>query len=144
MGPQGISNILIALDGSAGANKAIAVSINIAKRFGADLHASSIEEDLPHCAIGLIRESRTEQEESRYFQRIVEEARQAAHKEGVTMHPHILPGHEVETIIRFVREPAIDVLAIGFTGHSNVMGQIWGSTSQSLTQQAPCHVLVVK
>ena len=92
------------------------MSIDMAKWLGADLHWISIKEGLPHGAISLARESRTEQEESRYFQRIVDEARQAAHKEGITLHPHILPGHEVETVVRFVREHKIDLLVIGFEG----------------------------
>ena len=139
-----ISKILIALDGSDGANKALAVSIDLAKRFRAELHSISIEEDLPHYAIGQVGVLRTEQEESHYFQQIVEKAQADAHREAVTLHSHVLPGHEVETIVRFVREHKIDLLVIGFTGHSNLLGPIWGSTSQSLAQQAPCQVLIVK
>lgn len=140
----GIRKILIAHDGSDGAWKALSVSIDLSKRFRAELHSVSIEEHLPQYALGLLREREAEQQESRYFQQIVEEARQAARKEGILLHPHILPGHEVETIVRFVREHNVDLLVIGFMGHSKTLGRLWGSTSQSLAQQAPCPVLVVK
>jgi nucleotide-binding universal stress UspA family protein len=144
MAPTGFSKILIAHDGSEGANKALAASIDLAKRFQSELHLISIEEHLPHYALGMVRETEKEREESRYFQEIVEKSRVLALKQGVTLHPHILPGHEVDTIVRFARDHKIDLLVLGFTGHSNIFTRIWGSTSQSLTQLASCQVLVVK
>jgi nucleotide-binding universal stress UspA family protein len=67
-----------------------------------------------------------------------------AAERGVRLQAKILPGHEMETIIRYAREGGYDLLVIGFMGHSKVLGRIWGGTSQNLTKLSPCPVLVVK
>ena len=57
---------------------------------------------------------------------------------------HVMPGHEVQTIIEFCKEGGFDLLVVGFMGHSRIFERIWGSTSQTLTRLAPCSVLVAK
>ena len=136
--------ILIANDGSEGAKKALIVAIDLAKRYQAELHSISVEQHLPHyaAAVGEILEERAEA--NNYFQKINKEAEALAHQHGITLHPHVLPGHEVETVIRFAKDHQFDLLVIGFMGHSKIFGRIWGSTSQNLTRLTPCTVLVVK
>ncbi len=136
--------ILIANDGSEGAKKALITAIDLARRYTAELHSISIEEHLPHYAatVGEVLEERAEA--NNYFQKINEEAVALALQQGVTLQTHVLPGHEVETVIRFTKEHQFDLLVIGFMGHSKIFGRIWGSTSQNLTRLAPCTVLVVK
>ncbi|TSA03345.1 MAG: universal stress protein [Nitrospiraceae bacterium] len=136
--------ILVGLDGSDGAKKAFSVAVKLASQFGAELHSISVEEKLPHYAatVGEVLESK--QEAADYFRRITAEASQSACAAGVTLHSHVMPGHEVETIVTFAREKGFDLLVIGFMGHSRIFGRIWGSTSQNLTKLSPCTVLVVK
>ena len=136
--------ILVGLDGSDGAAKALAVAVKLAAQFGADLHSISVEEKLPHYAatVGEVMESK--QEAAEYFRKITAEAQQTAKAAGVTLRCHVLPGHEVETIVTFAKEKGFDLLVIGFMGHSRIFGRIWGSTSQNLTKLSPCTVLVVK
>jgi nucleotide-binding universal stress UspA family protein len=43
-----------------------------------------------------------------------------------------------------VRENAIDLLVIGFTGHSRIYDHIWGGTAHNLTATVRSNVLVVK
>ncbi len=136
--------ILVGLDGSEGASKALAVAVKLAAQFGAELHSISVEEKLPHYAatIGEVQESK--QEAADYFRKITAEAQQSARASGVTLRSHVMPGHEVETIVIFAKDHGFDLLVIGFMGHSKIFGRIWGSTSQNLAKLAPCTVLVVK
>ena len=136
--------ILVGLDGSEGANKALAVAVKLAAQFGAELHSISVEEKLPHYAatIGEVQESK--QEAVNYFRKIVAEAQESAWASGVTLHSHVMPGHEVEAIVTFAKDHGFDLLVIGFMGHSKIFGRIWGSTSQNLAKLSPCTVLVVK
>ncbi len=136
--------ILIANDGSAGAKLALGVAINLAKKYGAELHSISVEEGVPHYAatIGEVEEFKKEANE--YFRKINEEAAERAKKEGIDLKTKVLAGHEVETIVNYAREGEFDLLVIGFMGHSKIFGRIWGSTSQNLTKLAPCTVVVVK
>jgi len=136
--------MLVANDGSEGARKALTTAIDLAKRYSAELHSISVEEHLPHYAatVGEVLEERAEAND--YFKKVNEEAEAMALQHGVTLHSHVHPGHEVETVIRFAQDYHFDLLVIGFMGHSKIFGRIWGSTSQNLTRLAPCTVLVVK
>jgi nucleotide-binding universal stress UspA family protein len=136
--------ILVGHDGSEGAKKALLAAATLASRFGAELHSISVEEKLPHYAatVGEVLESK--QEAADYFRKITAEAQRVSQTSGVTLHSHVMPGHEVETIVTFAKDHGFDLLVIGFMGHSKIFGRIWGSTSQNLAKLSPCTVLVVK
>jgi len=138
------TKMLVANDGSDGGKKALAAAIVMAKKFGAELHSISVKERPSHFAetVGEVME---EQEEAdKFFGRVTGEAIMRAREQGVDLRCAVLPGHEVETIIRFARGGHFDLLVIGFMGHSRVFERIWGGTSQNLTRSSPCSVLVVK
>ena len=136
--------ILVAIDGSEGANKALRAAIDVAKHYEADLHSISIEEHLPHYAATVGEVLEAKQEAAEYFRRVIREAESAALAYGVRLTTHVTPGHEVEAIVQFVKDRGFDLLVIGFMGHSRIYERIWGGTSQNLTRLAPCSVLVVK
>jgi nucleotide-binding universal stress UspA family protein len=136
--------ILVANDGSEGAKKALHIAIAMANRFGAELHEISVEERLPHYAATVGEVVEAKQEAAEYFRNVTREAEMSAMTQGVTLRSHILPGHEVETIVTFAKQHGFDLLVVGFMGHSKIFGRIWGSSSQNLTKLAPCTVLVVK
>ena len=138
------TKMLVANDGSDGGKKALAAAIVMAKKFGAELHSISVKERPSHYAetVGEVME---EQEEAdKFFGRVTGEAIMRAREQGVDLRCAVLPGHEVETIIRFARQGHFDLLVIGFMGHSRVFDRIWGGSSQNLTRSSPCSVLVVK
>ncbi len=136
--------ILVGYDGSDGAKKALKAAIDIAKHYGVELHSISVEENLPHYAatVGEVLEAKAEK--NGYFARLVEEAKEMAAKEGVTLHSKVVAGHEVETIVDYARNHHFDLVVIGFMGHSKIYDRVWGSTSQNITKLVPCTVMVVK
>jgi len=136
--------ILVGNDGSEGAKKALRAAIHLAKHTGAELHSISVEEDLPHYAatVGEVLEAKAEK--NGYFARLNQESREMAAKEGVSLQTHVMAGHEVQTIVDYVRERHVDLVVIGFMGHSKIYDRVWGSTSQNITRLAPCTVMVVK
>jgi nucleotide-binding universal stress UspA family protein len=150
--PRGISTqeekmfkkILVGNDGSEGAKKALKAAIDLAKHYGAELHSISVEEDLPHYAatVGEVLEAKAEK--NNYFGRINEEAQQMASGEDISLHTHVIAGHEVQTIVDYTREHHFDLVVIGFMGHSKVYDRVWGSTSQNIARLVPCTVMVVK
>lgn len=136
--------ILIALDGSEGSREALKTAIEIAAMCGADLHSISVEEDLPQyvATIGEFEEVKRQKDE--FFERINSEAMDQAKAAGATLVPHVVAGHEVESIISFCEEGGFDLLVVGFMGHSRIFDRVWGSTSQTLTRLSPCTVMVAK
>lgn len=137
------SKILHGLDGSPGSFKALEEALRLAKACGAELDTISVEE-VPQYA-GAIGEIVEEQDIARHrFNEYVAEARKRAAAAGVEVHPHVIVGHEVKTVVEFVKAHGFDLLVIGFMGHSALYDRVMGSTCQSLVRLAPCSVLVVK
>jgi nucleotide-binding universal stress UspA family protein len=136
--------ILVANDGSEGARKAMIAAIDLAKKYKAELHSISVEEHLPHYAATVGEVLEEHDEANIYFKKVNEEAMALGLQNGIALHTHVLPGHEVETVVNFAKDHQFDLLVIGFMGHSKIFGRIWGSTSQNLARLSPCTVLVVK
>jgi nucleotide-binding universal stress UspA family protein len=136
--------ILVAHDGSEGAQKAFAAALDLAARCGAELHVISVVEVHSHFASTMGEVMEEKDEEVKLYEQVKQEAARNAAERKVPFEARILAGHEVETIIRHAREGGYDLLAIGFMGHSRVFGRIWGGTSQNLAKLSPCTVLVVK
>jgi nucleotide-binding universal stress UspA family protein len=138
------NQILIAHDGSDSARKAFDAAVELAKQLGSRLRMICVEEEVPRHA-EVIDEFREEKDRAdSYFGQLASQCRSRAAMQGVVLDTVIVPGHAVRVIGDFIRENAIDLLVIGFTGHSRVYVHIWGGTAHNLTSTAACSVLVVK
>jgi nucleotide-binding universal stress UspA family protein len=135
--------ILVAHDGSAGAQKAMAVAIDLARRYGAELHLISVIEELPKYAATIDEVEEVRAEALRHYQAIQEEACQQAEQRGVKAYDTILPGHEVQTIVQHAEQGGFDLLVVGRQGHSARWLKYLGSTSSQIAFHAPCTVIVV-
>ena len=135
--------ILAANDGSPGAFSALQAAIDLAVKYGAELHMISVEE-IPRLA-ETIDEVEGEREAAGHrFSGVIERSRQLASAHGLALQPHLVPGHPVSTIVEFVRTHNHDLLVVGFMGHSALYNRLIGSTTDRLVDHAPCAVLVVK
>src|SRR5579871_1524833 len=132
--------ILIANDGSAGAKKALDAAIGLAKSFRAELHMISVEE-LPRLPASIDEVIEEEREAARQFAEVVDVAHVAAKARRMKLNVHIVAGHPVTTIVAFVEREAIDLLVVGYMGHSALYNRLIGSTTDRLVELAPCHVL---
>jgi nucleotide-binding universal stress UspA family protein len=135
--------ILHGLDGSEGSFKALEHAVELAGRFGAELHTISVEE-VPHYpgTVGEVVEAK--QAANGTYAQAMQRARLIAGEQGVELQCHVLVGHEVKTIVEFIKERGFDLLVIGFMGHSALYDRVMGSTCQGLVRLAGCAVLVVK
>ena len=139
-----LQQILIAHDGSDSARKAFDFAVELTARVGAHLRMICVEEEIPRHA-EVIDELREEQDRAdSYFGQLAEQCRARAALRSVDLETVIVPGHAVRVIGDFVRENAIDLLVIGFTGHSRIYEHIWGGTAHNLTSTVRCNVMVVK
>jgi nucleotide-binding universal stress UspA family protein len=135
--------ILVGLDGSEGSFKALSEAIELSKHSDAELHTISVQE-VPQYP-GTMGEVIEEKEATNgVYGAAVQKARQHAETMGVHLHCHVMVGHEVKTIVEFIKTYKVDLLVIGFMGHSAIYNRIMGGTCQNLVRLAPCSVLVVK
>ena len=135
--------ILIANDGSDGAFKALAAAIDIAERYQSDLHMVCVEE-LPRFPTTVDEVVEEREEEGRRFAKVIARAQAAAKAKRLKLKSHVVAGHAVPAIINCVTEHGIDLLVVGFMGHSSLYNRIIGSTADRLVEHAPCTVLVAK
>lgn len=78
------------------------------------------------------------------FGQAARQAREMAAQAGVGVRCHVIVGHEVKTIVEFVKAHGFDLLVIGFMGHSALYDRVMGGTCQNLVRLASCTVVVVK
>jgi nucleotide-binding universal stress UspA family protein len=131
------------LDGSKGSFRALAEALELCKRSSAEVHSISVEE-MPQYP-GTIGEVIEEKDVANHkFHEVLVKAREMAQSAGVNLRTHVIVGHEVKTIIEFIKEHGFDLLVIGFMGHSALYDRLMGSTCHTLVRVAPCSVLVVK
>lgn len=135
--------IAIANDGSDGAFKALAFALDLAETSRARLHMLSVEElsDLATSIDEVIEEKAAA---DRRFQEVVERAEALARLKRVTMTVHVMTGHPVGKIVDYLNEHDVDLLVVGFMGHSALYERIIGGTAERLVRLAPCTVTVVK
>jgi nucleotide-binding universal stress UspA family protein len=135
--------ILHANDGSDGAGKALTAAIRLAGESRAELHMICVEE-MPYFPTTIDEVVEGRAEENRRFGKVVSRANALAALQGVTLRAHVVAGHPVRDIVSFIEGHGIDLLVIGFMGHSALYGRIIGSTTERLVRLAPCTVMVVK
>jgi nucleotide-binding universal stress UspA family protein len=101
-------------------------------------------EELPQFA-ATVGEVIEEQDTANHrFADVAVRAREMARREGVALACHVARGHVVARIADFVEANAVDLLVIGFMGHSRLYNAVIGGTADRLVDHAPCAVLVVK
>lgn len=137
------TRILHAHDGSERAFAALAAALDLAERFGAQLHMICVEEmpSFPSTIDELVEEKA---EADHRYGPVVERARALARARSVPLVVHVVPGHAVQRILKFIEDERCDLLVIGFMGHSALYDRVIGGTADRLVRLASCAVLVVK
>lgn len=136
--------ILLAYDGSQGADRALAAGLELAKLHGAELVALAVEERLPRFS-GTIDEVQEEKEFANdQSGRLLAVARDRAKEGGVELKTLMRPGHPAQTIIEVAREGNFDLVLVGHSGLSGVWAAFLGTTAEKVSRHAPCSVLIVR
>ena len=140
-----VKKILVGFDGSRGSFRALDEAVQLAGLCHAEVHTISVIE-IPHgpSSVDEVNEAKEEAEEK--FQTALRKARVIAESEGIELQTTVTVyvGHEVKSIVAFIKHEQFDLLVIGVERHSALYDRVMGSTCQALVRQAPCMVLVVK
>ena len=136
--------ILLAYDGSDGANKALEAAIDLAKVHEGKIWALAVEERLPHISatVGEFQEAKDLANEK--FRKLLEEARLKAGNAGIELKPLLRAGHPAQTIIAVAKEGKFDLIVVGHSGVSGVWATFLGTTAEKVSRHAPCSVLIVR
>jgi nucleotide-binding universal stress UspA family protein len=136
--------ILLAYDGSEGANRALEVGVQLAQIHGAELWALAVEERLPRFS-GTIDEVQEEKQfANEQYGKLLETAKVKAKEAGVELKTLMRPGHPAQTIVAVAKEGKFDLVLVGHTGLSGVWAAFLGTTAEKVSRHAPCSVLIVR
>lgn len=138
------THILVGLDGSEAAQRALDRALELAALCNADVLIVSVEEKLPAYAATVGEVQEEERYEHHYFRQRQHEARRQAEARGVVMHFEVVPGHPAQVLARLATERGCDLVVLGHTGHSRLHHLFLGSTADRVVERAHCSVLVVR
>jgi nucleotide-binding universal stress UspA family protein len=136
--------ILVALDGSAAAKRALQTALDLAQLSRAEIHALGVEEHLPHyvATVGEFEEEKEEQDS--VFAKVMSEARAISGEQGFTLETRIQAGNAAHCIIEAARDGGFDLVVLGAKGHSVIRDFLLGTTTDRVSHHAPCSVLIVR
>lgn len=137
-------HILVAFDGSQGSQRALKAGLELARTFGGDLCALTVEERLPHYAATVGEMDEEKELRDQYFAELRTRAVEEARQHGVDIRTEVRMGQAAQVVTRFADQGRFDLVVVGQSGHSNVWGRFLGSTADKITRHAPCSVLVVR
>ena len=135
--------ILVAIDGSQGAQKALEKAVELAQVTGAKLSALAVEGRLPAYAATVGEVEEVKREKDAFFEALARAARAYAASNGVELDVEVRPGHAADLIVRYAREHDIDLVVVGHKGHF-LEDYLLGSTADRVAHHAHCPVMIVK
>jgi nucleotide-binding universal stress UspA family protein len=134
--------ILVAIDGSPASEKALAAAVDLAAHYSADLTAVGVAE-VPE-VVGLVDEvDELRQQAEGQLRRVGEAAVEYAKSRGVLLRSVMLRGH-ADALVRYAEAEGMNLVVLGPQGHSRIARFFLGSTSDRVSEHAPCTVMIVK
>jgi nucleotide-binding universal stress UspA family protein len=138
--------ILVATDGSPGANRAIDAAAKLAKVTGSELIILTIGGNISGAALQELASAEGDLSAAleTAANEILDRARKRVLRTGVSaVKVQSGWGDPAEVIIDTVRRENPDLLVVGKRGRGRLSGLLLGSVSQKLASLAPCKVMVV-
>jgi nucleotide-binding universal stress UspA family protein len=143
MSPYDFTNVLVAVDGSDGARKALDCALSICTSVGAQLTVLAVEGKLPAYAGSLGEVDEVKREKDDYFTRVLDDARAEAERRGIDVRTELVAGHAAEVISHYAKAHGHDLIVVGHRGH--FLGDyLLGSTADRVAHHAHCPVMVVR
>ena len=139
-----MDRILVAVDGSAGAGRAVRFAARLATATDAKLECIHVYDAPTASALGL--GSVSKEELARRGEDIGRGSFEKADEAiggAVIAHHHLAIGHPVQQIVLRAQETKADLIVVGTRGLTNLEGLLIGSVSKRLLALSPCPVTVV-
>ncbi len=141
--------ILVAVDGSEHALKAVDLAVDLAQKYGAELAIVSVYRPLkvPDSTHSLVRSRAAAQptaELKALAKEVVAEAVERADKLGVPGRGMVERGHPARTIVETAERFDADAIVMGSRGLGDMGGLLLGSVSHKVSSLAKCSVIIIK
>ena len=142
-------NILIGLNQSDSARRALLRAIDLAAEFNATLTAITVAQALPpYTAYAAASSSEALQmikrDEQDSLLGLLESARREAARHDIKIKTILIDGPVVTTVLEAVRQNQIDLLVLGIHPDQGLLRWLTASTAHELAQKATCDLLGVR
>ena len=139
--------VIIALDESQEAARALVSAIELACQFGAELRILTVSEPLPAYTGFMDAElpgarRKLLEERNEFYADLQKSAIEKATASGLKADGIIVEGDEVRTIVDYIVASGGDLLVIGRRHHSRLSG-LWGGTVHNIAEKTRCSILAV-
>ncbi len=137
-----IKRILLGYDGSEIADAAFAFALDLARRYGAELHVIAVARPPEYAeeveATAAIENSR------RYCEQLLGKLRPRLTGEPVDSRLQVAVGHPAEQIVRCAEAHGVDHIVVGHRGRTRFERWLIGSVARQVIAYAHCAVTVVR
>ena len=135
--------ILVAYDGSEGAQLALDKSAEIAGVANAELHILAVGR-IPEYAETVSEVEEAKEQAKNYYSKIMDDAVNVLHRRGLSASVHIEFGKPGDVILRIAENLNVDIAILGTNPHSALRRRVLGATVDKVVDHAHCSVLVVR
>lgn len=140
-----ITRIMVPLDLSEPAHKALKYAIRVAQQFGAEIQLAHVVTEIGYD--GLITASSLRKMEGELQQHAREELEKMVRLEDqfrIKIRTEVLLGEPAREISRLARDEETDLILVSTEGRTGLARALLGSTAEKILRYAPCPVLVVR
>ncbi len=146
------SNILVPYDGSEYSQKALKISINMARAFGSSVYLVNVVDVTTVSPPGQIRSKETRKSLEQIKNSIKASAETHLQKiqkdynnSGIIMKGLVLEGDVSSKLLKFIQDNNIDLVIIGSKGLSGISKiKTLGSVSRKVSELAKCPVMIIR
>lgn len=137
-------HILVAFDGSDGSKHALEDAIHLAKDLGARITALWVRGSLPHYPETIDEVQEEKSAADSYIQNLIKTITYYSKKFSIDIKVDSRSGHVAKSIVDYSKEQNVDLIVLGHRGHSGLWGGLLGHTTDKVSENAHCSVLIVR
>ena len=140
-----IKKILVPVDGSEHANRALDFALDMAQKYSAEILLLTVVQ-YPVVSEFPIYIGEYYKQTKDFYERVLSEALEKAKKAtpNLTLTSKLIEGYPADKIIETASEGKFDIIVMGRRGQGHLRHSLLGSVSDRVADQSPCALLIIK
>ncbi|HKT83587.1 MAG TPA: universal stress protein [Solirubrobacterales bacterium] len=142
-------SIITGTDGTPTANRAMEKAIELARRFGSEIHLVNVARKAPALAAidyehgGAAVAAEYEEQQANWSRDSIAELEKRLLGEGLSVTGHAVQGDVADSFLEVADKVGADLIVVGSRGMRGA-GRVLGSIPNTLSHKSPCDILIVR